>query len=160
MHSRIFQITTEQVERENYLNEDTLEQGDNVLIDYCAEIDDDEREENIACLVDDILPKSMFTRMGANIIRYNGGMEQWKAEAIAKIKEKAAALTTENYFRYREFCALQNAVVNPLDTAYLFYTDAEGGQSWAEKSHYFMQFVSGLEEGTLLYIGGVIDYHF
>lgn len=160
MHSRIFQITTEQVERENYLNEDTLEQGDNVLIDYCAEIDDDEREENIACLVDDILPKGMFTRMGANIIRYNGGMEQWKAEAIAKIKEKAAALTADNYFHYSSIYNLKNAVVNPLDTAYLFYTDAEGGQSWAEKSHYFMQFVSGLEEGTLLYIGGVIDYHF
>lgn len=160
MHSRIFQITTEQVERENYLNEDTLEQGDNVLIDYCAEIDDDEREENIACLVDDILPKGMFTRMGANIIRYNGGIEQWKAEAIAKIKEKAAALTADNYFHYSSIYNLKNAVVNPLDTAYLFYTDAEGGQNWADQSHEFMQFVNGLEEGTLLYIGGVIDYHF
>jgi FKBP-type peptidyl-prolyl cis-trans isomerase (trigger factor) len=68
MHSRIFQITTEQVERKNYLNENTLEQGDASPIDYCSEIDDDEREQNIAYLVGAILPKGMFTRVGTNII--------------------------------------------------------------------------------------------
>ena len=28
MHSRIFQISTEPIDKENYLNEDTLQQGD------------------------------------------------------------------------------------------------------------------------------------
>ena len=28
MHSRIFQISTMQIDKENYLNEDTLQQGD------------------------------------------------------------------------------------------------------------------------------------
>ena len=121
MHSRIFQITTEQVERENYLNENTLEQGDASPIDYCSEIDDDEREQNIACLVGAILPKGMFTRVGTNIIRYNGGMEQWKAETVAMIQEKAAALTADNLFRYSAHRNLEQALVNPLDTAYLFY---------------------------------------
>lgn len=160
MHSRIFQITKKQVERKNYLNEDTLEQGDTALIDYCSEIDDDEREENIAYLVDSVLPKGMFTRLGDNILRYNGGMEQWQKEAVAKIKEEAVALTADNYFNYSEYNALKKALDNPLYTAYLFYTDAEGGQSWADQSRDFMIFVSGLEAGTLLYIGGVIDYHF
>lgn len=160
MHSRIFQITTEQVERENYLNEDTLEQGDTASIDYCAEIDRKDREESIAYLVDSILPEGMFTRLGANILRYNGGMEQWTAEAVAKIKEKAAALTADNYLRFGELYNLKKAVENPLDTAYLFYTDKEGLQSWADQSYDFMSFVNGLEAGTLLYIGGVIDYHY
>ena len=160
MHSRIFQITKEQAEQENYLNENTLEQGDTASIDYCAEIDLKDREESIAYLVDSILPKGMFTRLGANIIRYNGGMEQWKEEMVAQIKEKAAALTADNYFRFGELYTLKNAVENPLDTAYLFYTDKEGLQSWADQSYDFMSFVNGLEAGTLLYIGGVIEYHF
>ena len=160
MHSRIFQITTEQVERKNYLNENTLEQGDGSPINCCSEIDDDEREQNIACLVGAILPKGMFTRVGTNIIRYNGGMEQWKAETVAMIQEKAAALTADNFFRYSAHRNLEQALVNPLGTAYLFYTDTEGLQGYADQSYYFMLFVGGLEEGTLLHIGGVIDYHF
>lgn len=159
MHSRIFQITTKPVDKENYLNEFTLNQGENSFIDYCDEIDDEEREANIVCLVGSVLPKGMFTRMGANVIRYNGGMQQWKEEAIAKIKEKLAAITPDNYF-WIEHYNLKKAVENPLDAAYLFYTDEKGTQSWAEESYEFMQFVSRLEEGTLLYIGGVIDYHF
>ena len=160
MHSRIFQITTEQVERENYLNEDTLEQGDNVLIDYCAEIDDDEREENIACLVDDILPKGMFTRMGANIIRYNGGIEQWKEEIISKIRTFAADLTTDNLFQYSTHKSLKNVVTDPLGAGALFYTNEDGTQDWAESSYDFMELINNLEAGTLLYIGGVIDGYY
>lgn len=159
MHSRIFQITTKQVEKENYLNEFTLNQGENSFIDYCDEIDDEEREANIVCLVGSVLPTGMFTRIGANVIRYNGGMEQWKEEAIAQLKEKLAAITPDNYFGL-DLYRLKRAVENPLDTAYLFYTSETGNQSWAEESYEFMQFVSRLEEGTLLYIGGVIDYHF
>lgn len=160
MHSRIFQITKEQVARENYLNEDTLVQGDGSHIDYCAEISAKEREQSIVCLVDDVLPKGMFTRLGANILRYNGGMEQWKEQAIANIHEKLAALTPEKYFCGSRFYDLKETVVNPFDTGFLFYMDTAGEQSVSETSYDFMFYVSGLEEGTLLYIGGVIDYHF
>lgn len=49
---------------------------------------------------------------------------------------------------------------NPLDTAYWFYMDEEGLQSHAEQSYEFLRQVCEFEPGTLLYIGGVIDYHF
>lgn len=45
MHSTIFQITKTRVEKENFLNEDTLMQGDNSHFDYCAEMDDKVRKE-------------------------------------------------------------------------------------------------------------------
>lgn len=159
MHSRIFQITQKQVKRENYLNEDTLAQGDAARIDYCVEIGAKEREQSIACLVDDVLPKGMFTRLGANILRYNGGMTQWKEQAIATIREKAAALSSDNFFFGSGYYDLRMAVENPLDTGFLFYMDSDGEQSFTETSYDFMFYVSILEEGTLLYIGGVIDYH-
>lgn len=47
-----------------------------------------------------------------------------------------------------------------LDTAYWFYMDEEGLQSHAEQSYEFLRQVCEFEPGTLLYIGGVIDYHF
>ncbi len=57
MHSRIFQIATERIDKECYLNEDTLTQGDDGYYDYCSEIDDDTRKEDIANLVEYALPK-------------------------------------------------------------------------------------------------------
>ena len=47
MHSKIFQITETRVSKDNYLNEDTLTQGDDSFFDYCAEIDDEERQFHI-----------------------------------------------------------------------------------------------------------------
>lgn len=44
MHSKIFQITTTKVDKECYLNEDTLMQGDNSYFDYCCEIGKKERK--------------------------------------------------------------------------------------------------------------------
>lgn len=64
MHSTIFQITKTRVEKENYLNEDTLMQGDNSHFDYCAEMDDEVRKEEIDYLVNHILPERQARRYG------------------------------------------------------------------------------------------------
>ena len=69
MHSRIFQISTEQIDKENYLDENTLNQGDDSFYDYCANIDDEERKEDIANLVN-YLPKGMFELVSEDTIRY------------------------------------------------------------------------------------------
>lgn len=61
MHSRIFQITTSKVDKENYLNEDTLEQGCSSFYDYCSEITEEERRDNIDCLVNHVLPHIIHT---------------------------------------------------------------------------------------------------
>lgn len=161
MHSRIFQISTTRVDKENYLNEDTLQQGDGSFYDYCAEIDNEERKKDIADLVEYALPKGMFELISDDTIRYNGGMEQWKEEFVTNIHKKAEAITTENMLEYiGPVYQLEKALKNPLDTCYYFYLDEEGLQSYAEQSFAFMEFVCTLEPGTTLYIGGVIDYHF
>ena len=92
MHSRIFQISTEPIDKENYLNEDTLQQGDGSFYDYCSEIDEEDRKEDIANLVNHALPKGMFELISDDTMRYNGGIEQWKEEYVANIKKRANAL--------------------------------------------------------------------
>ncbi len=160
MHSRIFQISTTRVDKENYLNEDTLQQGDGSFYDYCAKIDDEERKQDIADLVEYALPKGMFELTSDDTIRYNGGIEQWKEEFVANIHKKAEAITTENMQEYMPIYNLKEALQNPLNTGYHFYLDGDGCQTFAEPSFAFMEFICTLEPDTTLYIGGVIDYHF
>lgn len=159
MHSKIFQITEERVDKDCYLTEDTLMQGDDSFYDYCSEIDDESRKEYITYLVENVLPKGMFQLTSGDTLRYNGGMEQWKEEFVADIRKKAEAITTD-MLEWSPVYQLKKALRNPLDTAYWFYLDEEGCQSFAEQSFAFMEFVCTLEVGTTLYIGGVIDYHF
>ena len=160
MHSKIFQISTTRVEKDNYLNEDTLQQGEGSFYDYCANIGDEERKEDIGYLVEYALPKGMFELTSDDTIRYNGGIEQWKEEFVANIHKKAEAITTENMQEYMPIYNLKEALQNPLNTGYHFYLDGDGCQTFAEPSFAFMEFVCTLEPGTTLYIGGVIDYHF
>jgi len=88
-------------------------------------------------------------------------VEQWKENFVTNIRKKAEAITTENMLEFvGPVYQLEKALENPLDIAYHFYLDGEGYQSFAEKSFAFMEFVCTLEPGTILYIGGVIDYHF
>lgn len=161
MHSKIFQITKERVIEDCYLNENTLTQEEGNYYDYCAEIDDEERKENIMYLVENVLPQGMFELTSDDTIRYNGGIEQWKEEFVANIRKKAENITTKNMMEcVGPVYQLEEALKNPLDTGYHFYLDEEGWQSFAEQSFAFMEFVCSLEPGTTLYIGGVIDYHF
>lgn len=146
MHSRIFQISTEPIDKENYLNEDTLQQGDGSFYDYCSEIDEENRKEDIANLVNYALPKGMFELISDDTMRYNGGIEQWKEEYVANIKKRADALTADNMLEWGSTYYLKQAVENPLDVAYHFYLDGDGCQSFAEQSFAFMEFVVGLNQ--------------
>ncbi|KAB6522921.1 hypothetical protein GAY88_24610, partial [Phocaeicola vulgatus] len=96
MHSKIFQITETRVSKDNYLNEDTLTQGDDSFFDYCAALDDEARQFHIDNLVNNILPKGMFELVSDDTIRYKGGAERWREDFIADIRSRAEALTPES----------------------------------------------------------------
>lgn len=103
----------------------------------------------------------MFTLVGENIIRYNGGADEWKEQWQKLIQERASQITTENILNsIGPMYQRERALLNPLDLGTLFYDDSENMNSYAEHSAEFMRSVCQLEEGTLLYIGGVLDYHY
>ena len=43
MHSKIYQITEERIDEDNYITERTFDEGRNDFYDYCADIDEDDR---------------------------------------------------------------------------------------------------------------------
>ncbi|HQK35194.1 MAG TPA: hypothetical protein PK074_10735, partial [Spirochaetales bacterium] len=124
-------------------------------------IDEEERKSHIDNLINNILPKGMFELVSDDTIRYNGGADKWKEEFVATLQEKAKAVTTENCTLWiGEVYQLEKYLKNPLDTGYQFYMDEQCINGAAEQSYEFLRVVSQLVPGTLLYIGGVIDYHF
>ena len=100
MHSKIFQITTTKVDKECYLNEDTLMQGDNSYFDYCCEIGEKERKYHIDILVNHILPTGMFELVDEDTIRYTGGAEKWKEDFVAGLRSKMEAVTPDTMLDY------------------------------------------------------------
>ena len=159
MHSRIFQISTEPIDKENYLNEDTLQQGDGSFYDYCSEIDEENRKEDIANLVNYALPNGMFELISDDTMRYNGGIEQWK-RSMSPISKRERMLLRQIICWNGGRPIISNRQWKSVGCRLSFYLDGDGCQSFAEQSFAFMEFVCRLEPGTILYIGGVIDYHF
>lgn len=155
MHSSVYQITTEKIIEGGLLDEDTLHQGDCSGLDYCSNIDDEERKERIENLVNNILPEGMFTLIDENTIRYNGGVEIWQEEWVKQIKEKCAVVTANNIQEWRTLYYLQEAIENPLDVGSRFYGDNCGYSSFSEKSGEFMKSLNELEAGTLLRVDSI-----
>lgn len=161
MHSTIFQITTEKVEKENYLTEENVCSWECRDIDYCSEIDEDDRKDRINRLVNSWLPSGMFTLVDDSTIRYNGGAEEWKNQWVKLIQDTAAQVTAENVLNgLGPMYSLEKALSNPLDLGTLFYSDSENISCYAEFSAGFMRDVCQLQEGSLLYVGSVLDYHY
>lgn len=103
----------------------------------------------------------MFDLVAEDTIRYNGGADKWKEEFVNTLQDKVKAVTAGNCTMWTgAVYQLEKFLKNPLDTAYQFYMDEQGVTAEADQSYAFLRSVSNLEPGTLLYIGGVIDYHF
>lgn len=90
-----------------------------------------------------------------------GGADEWKQNFAKAVRLKAEDVLPEKVQEWiGPVYQLEKFLKNPLDTGYWFYMDENGVQSYAEQSYEFLREVCALEPGTLLYIGGVIDYHF
>ena len=61
MHSYIYQIGLKPFNEEKLLDPDTLDVGENSLLDYAYDISAEIRAVNIRILVETILPAGMFT---------------------------------------------------------------------------------------------------
>lgn len=161
MHSKIFQITTENVSKDLWLNEDTLYQGETSDIDYCAEIDDELRRKSIYELSYILLSTEMFELTSDNTLLYKGGAEKWKNMFAESIHNKASEVTSENVSDWiGPLYRLEKFLKNALDVSFKFYTDEQLETQYACESTDFMFWVCKLEPNITLYIGGIIDYHY
>ena len=161
MHAKVYQITKHRVDEDNILNENTLEQGESTDYDYCSEISEEERAESISTLVNDILPKGMFTLVGSDELVFNGGTTEWIHNWVNAIHEKSEDVNVGNVTHWIGAAyQLKKVINNPLGTDSHFYLSETTTQTYGEESAELMRMVCKLRIGERLYIGGIIDYHF
>ncbi len=138
MHGTIYQLGTSPINADEYMNPETISEGESVCIGYADEIAEAERKSQMEELVE-ILPKGMFTLNNDLTLTYNGGIDEWRLSYAGLIKEKAEAITPDN-------C--------------LFITDYGTGYGVAERSIEFMRLINLLNPGDRLYAGLIADYYF
>lgn len=162
MHSKIFQLSTEPISKEEYIGTENIENGEIVSIDYAYETRDEERKELIATLVNEVLPEGMFTiSPDEESLTYNGSFPQWCKDYLRLLQTKTAEITTANVMEWiGPAFQLQKAIVNPLMTDILFVTDFAACYALAERSREFMTMVNRMHKGDKLYVGAILGYHF
>ena len=160
MHSTIYQISTEPIAENDYLNIDSIVAGENASISYVCENSEDGRKFDIRFLLKHILPKGMFTPTEESTLTYNGGFAIWRKSHFDNIKAISAELTPANVMKWNgPIGQLKKAIINPLGVDALFVTEFYGGAGTAERSADLMDIIARLKKGYKLYIGAILGYH-
>lgn len=161
MRSIIYQIARAPIGKEEYVDVDNVYAGEFVSIDYVYELDDEKRKEAITMLVDNILPKGLFTLNEDECsLTYMGGLNQWKQNHIDRLIGIAKTLTPKNVLKYfGPLYDIQKSLINPLNTTSIFVMDTEANSGTAEKSGELMCMLDYLKVGDKIYIGEVFGYH-
>ncbi len=162
MHSIIFQISDQPIAKEKRIGIDHIETGDMASLDYAYKNSEEERKENIRCLVERILPKGMFTLGGdGETLVFQGGFAEWRKSYLDTIHNKVADINEANIMEWvGPAYRLQKAILNPLCTDALFITDFGNGYGLAERSRELMTMIGNRQTGERLYMGTVVGYHF
>ena len=121
MHCTIYQIGTKPFTEEQLLDPDSLEVGENSLLDYAYDISAEVRAINILILVETILPAGMFTIDSDNNLIYKGSFKIWRKTYFDKVKNLTNALTPANIMgNGRQPSDLKHSLDNPLNTVRFF----------------------------------------
>ena len=160
MHSIIYQISTEPIDDNDYLDIHRIVAGETASISYVYENSEDGRKVDIRFLLEHILPKGMFTPIEESTLTYNGGFAIWRKSHFDNIKAISAELTPANVMKWNgPIGQLKKAIINPLGVDALFVTEFYGGTGTAERSADLMDIIARLKKGDRLYIGAILGYH-
>lgn len=158
MHSSIIELTLEPLDRENWSREDDF--YDDEKVDYVSELDDEERSESIANFQDGEDPffSGLFTPGDDDTIIFKGkdALNNIQKEWVNSIKKEF-----DNFFESGNFdpSGVTHTINHVLHSDYLFCLPDWTG-CCAVWSRELINWLNTLEDGTVLHIGAVIDYHY
>ena len=158
MHSSIIELTLEPLDREDWSHEDDF--YDDEKVDYVSELDDEERSESIANFQDGEDPffSGLFTPGDDDTIIFKGkdALNNIQKEWVNSIKKEF-----DNFVESGNFdpSGVTHAINHVLNSDYLFCLPDWTG-CCAVWSRELINWLNTLEDGTVLHIGAVIDYHY
>lgn len=163
MHSRIFQLSTKKLPKDEWINEFSISDSEMGYygIDYCDETDTYKEDlEELA----KILPKDVFKMKGRKIEIISDGsclFENYKARILKMVLNMEYDRGEYQFLGLTPY-KIGNLVRNILNTDFLFFIDEEGDN--VERSNalvsYAFNAMNDEKYPKTLYINGILDYHF
>lgn len=165
MHARIYQLNTERLPKEDWINEYTFEPDhlNQFLVDYVNDNREEHRNEDLKWLKE-LLPETTFKMEGDEITIIGDGREsfyEWRLKAFSLLNN----MNYDSWARNDSY-KLLNMGRKIIDTDHLFYIEDWSGLGWvntlfevAKYAHEDM-LKSGSEEYPKLYVNGILDFHY
>ena len=156
-HYKIFQITEQELSREEYITEDSFEYHNICnFADGVCNLDEDEEEQALKSL--DKILKGVFKRKGRKLTYL--GAEEFVNDWIAYMKAKMAELDNQNIKEFSNLfnlrCMTEYTHRNYEDRFYL----GEDGEAFADSLGEFIRDIYTYnKKGDVFYVGGIVDFH-
>lgn len=153
MHSRIFELTQANLDREDWATENDV--YDEEKMDYSEELHGDERMESISWLEISTLGRMFIFDKDTLVFKKDALMDVRK-DWIASIKNALEVM--EKKFIYNTF-GLNYAIENVLDSHYLFCLPEYTG-SRAVYPCELLEWLNTIKDGEVIHVNSVFDYHY
>ena len=153
MHSRIFELTQANLNREDWATENDV--YDEEKMDYSEELHGDERMESIAWLEISTLGMLFIFDKDTLVFKKDALMDVRK-DWIASIKNALEVMEKKGL--YNTF-GLNYATKNVLDSHYLFCLPEFTG-NMAVYPCELLEWLNTLNDGAVIHVNSVFDYHY
>ena len=151
-----YEISKKQVEADNRLTSGCCLDNLSALgFSSCEDMDEEQREHALEAFPA-IFPKGMFTRIGKDVFRYNGGYAKLETDFVVELKGLMEKLPTHNVLE--SLGELSFRMDHPLGNTRFYFGDIFPA---VETDFYFMRFfLKNLQEGDIVYIGGCVNFQY
>lgn len=157
MHSSIIEIRDHRTDKGEWATECNFYDDCGDIIEYCRDLTEDERAGYIEDFMESELFNALFTKGDeADTIVYNGKLDAIKSEWYKSIQVELDKMVAKGsispYY-------LNRAIEKPFLSDFLFCLPDWNGDR-ANYPRELMEWLDTLKDGDVLYICGVVDYHF
>lgn len=162
MHSKIFQISSKPISKDEYTSPETYYDNSGDFADYIGDEvkDEEDRDDYIGYFADVV--KDVFTPVGRGVLAYKGedAMRQFKQKWAAEIKRLSDELTADNMLCEQRLYRISKATAEThIHTSYRVDIEDWCGGCAYPIGELIEWAACQLKEGDRIYIGAIIDYH-
>lgn len=154
MHSRIFELTQANLNREDWATENDFVYDEGKM-DYSEELHGDERMESIDWLESSPLGRLFIFDKDTLVFKKNALMDVHK-DWIASIKKALEVMEKKGL--YNTF-GLHYATENVLDSHFLFCLPEYTGNRAVYPCE-LLEWLNTLKDGSVIHVNSVFDYHY
>lgn len=161
MHSRIFQVSSSPIRKDERDIPDYFYDNSSDFADYIGdEIEGSDRKDDIKYLSETLSDLFDLDKSGLVLV-YKGGMDVFKRQWADAIRKAAEAVVADNVLESTpRYTVRMMCNETHLESSYRF--KIEGWTSYAAPMDDLIEWIAykKFKPGKKLYIGAVIDYHF